>query len=29
MSTISSLGLYLAWCSGNPKYLDVELPSAF
>ena len=27
--TFSSPRLYMAWCSGNRKYLDVELPSAF
>jgi hypothetical protein len=25
----SSPSLYMAWCSGNRKYLDVELPSIF
>jgi len=27
--TFSSPRLYIGWCSGNRKYLDVELPSAF
>ncbi len=27
--TFSSPRLYVVWCSGNRKYLDVELPSAF
>ncbi len=27
--TFSSPRLYVAWCSGNRKYLDVELPSLF
>jgi hypothetical protein len=27
--TFSSPRLYMAWCSGNRKYLDVDLPSVF
>lgn len=27
--TFSSPRLYMVWCSGNRKYLDVELPSVF
>jgi hypothetical protein len=27
--TFSSPCMYMAWCTGNRKYLDVELPSAF